>query len=240
MKRAILIARRECQSAFDSPIAYLVMAALPALAALFFFVLGPFFVQQRAEMRGFFSLLPLMLILVAPAITMRMWSEERRSGTEELLFSYPFRVRDLVLGKFLGALALLALSLFATGFVPCTVAWLGPLDWGPVFAGYLGALLLGGACIAAGLFLSALTENQIVAWLSGVLLLAALNLPSLLMPLLPVSDQTARILLAVDLQERFQSLARGVIDFGDLIYFLSVIVLFLSWMGLVLENRRFR
>lgn len=240
MRRAVLLARRECAAAFDSPIAYVVLATLPVLTALFFFVLGGFFAGGTADLRAFFALLPLVLILIAPAITMRMWAEERRSGTEELLFSYPFRVRELVLGKWLGALALLALALLATILVPLTVAWLGPLDWGPVIGGYLGALLLGGACLAAGLFLSAVTANQIVAWLLGVLLLAALNLPSLLLPFVPVSPGTARVLLAVDLRERFQGLARGVLAFGDLAYFVGFTAFFLCLMGLVLENRRFR
>jgi gliding motility-associated transport system permease protein/gliding motility-associatede transport system auxiliary component len=240
MRRARLLARRECAAAFDSPIAYIVLAALPALTSLFFFVLGGFFAQGTADLRAFFGFLPIVMILIAPAITMRMWSEERRSGTEELLFSYPFRVRDLVLGKFFGALALLALALFATVLVPLTVAWLGPLDVGPVIGGYLGALLLGGACLSSGLFLSALTANQIVAWLLGVLLLAALNLPSLLLPFVPVSPGTARFLLGLDLRERFQGLARGVLSFGDVAYFLGFTALFLCLMGLVLENRRFR
>lgn len=240
MRRALLLARRECSAAFDSPIAYIVLATLPVLSALFLFVLGGFFAQGSADLRTFFALLPLVLILIAPAITMRMWAEERRSGTEELLFSYPFRVRELVLGKWLGAVALLGMALLATVMIPLTVAWLGPLDWGPVIAGYLGALLLGGACLAAGLFLSALTANQIVAWLLGVLLLAAFNLPSLLLPFLPVSSGTARVLLAVDLRERFQGIARGVLAFGDLAYFVGFIALFLGLMGLVLEQRRFR
>jgi gliding motility-associated transport system permease protein/gliding motility-associatede transport system auxiliary component len=240
MKKALLIARRECFATFDSPVAYLVLAALPIMTATWFFLLGGFFVENDASLRGFFALLPVVLVLIAPAITMRMWAEERRSGTEELLFSYPFRVRELVLGKFFGAWAILALALLATALVPLTVAMLGPLDWGPVIGGYLGALLLGAACLSAGLFLSALTSNQIVAWLLGVVLLAFLNLPGWLIPVLPLSPDSVRLLLAFDMHERFGALSRGLVVFGDLVYFGGFTALFLGLNGLVLEARRWR
>ncbi|MBC8404071.1 MAG: ABC transporter permease subunit [Planctomycetes bacterium] len=240
MKRALLLAKRECWAAFDSPVAYLVLAALPVLTATFFFLLGNFFAEGSADMRAFFALLPVVFVLIAPAITMRMWSEERRSGTEELLFSYPFRVRELVLGKFLGAWALLALALVATAWTPLTVAWLGDVDPGPMVGGYFGALLLGAACLSAGLFLSALTQNQIVAWLLGVLLLAILNLPALLAPMLAVSPGWSQLLLAFDMNERFSAMSRGVVSFGDLSYFVGLTVMFLCLNGLVLERRRWR
>jgi len=240
MSKVWLIAKRECMAAFESPVGYVVLATLPILMGLFFFVLGNFFIQNDASMRDFFAFIPIVFILIAPAITMRMWAEESRAGTEELLLAYPIRVRDLVLGKFLGACALLACGLLATGFIPLTVWLLGPLDLGPVVGGYFGSLMLGGACLAAGLFLSALTRNQIVAWLLGVLLLASLHLPGLLVPLLPIDDSTARFLLAFDLHERFQDLSRGVIAVPDVAYFVGIIALFLCLMGLVIETRRAR
>lgn len=240
MRKALLLAKREWWAAFDSPVAYLVLAALPVLTATFFFLLGDFFAAGSADLRSFFALLPVMFMLITPAITMRMWSEELRSGTEELLFSYPFRVRELVLGKFLGAWALLAMALLATALTPITVAWLGPLDLGPFIGGYFGALMLGGACVAAGLFLSAVTRNQIVAWLLGVLLLALLNLPAVLAPLIAKSPGWSRLLLSLDMNERFAAMSRGVLAIGDLSYFIGLIALFLCLNGLVLERRRWR
>ena len=154
--------------------------------------------------------------------------------------SYPFRVRDLVLGKFFGAWSLLAMALLATACTPLTVAWLGSLDPGPVLGGYLGAMLIGAACLAAGLFLSALTQNQIVAWLLGVLLLSFLNLPGVIAPLLTLSPGWSRLLIAMDMHERFAAMARGVVSFEDLIYFLGITTLFLCLNGLVLERRRWR
>ncbi len=238
MKRTLLIARREWRVAFDSPVAYLVLAALPTLTAAFFFLMGDFFARGEASMREFFALMPQLMIPIVPALTMRLWAEEQRSGTEELLLSYPFRVRQLVLGKFLGALGLLALSLAATALVPLTVAWLGPLDWGPVIGGYLATLMLGAACIAVGAWLSSLTHNQIVAWILGVALLLCANLLGAAATARAVPEALGRILLGSDLGLRFQSMARGVIDFGDLAYYLGLVAFFLCLNGLVLERRR--
>jgi ABC-2 type transport system permease protein len=125
--KAFLLAKREWKSAVDSPVAYVLLALLPAVSAAFFFVMGPFFDRGVATLRDFFGLLPWLFVMVIPAITMRAWAEERRSGTEELLMTYPMRLRDLVLGKFLGAWGLLAASLFFTAGIPLTVASLGDL-----------------------------------------------------------------------------------------------------------------
>ncbi len=236
--RALVIARRELFAAFDSPVAYLVLALVPALTAAFFFVMGGFFGQGVASMRDWFAFIPMLLIPVAPALTMRLWSEEFRSGTEELLVTFPFRQRDLVLGKFLGAWGLLAIALAFTFGVPLTVALLGDLDWGPVVGGYLGSLLLGGACIAVGAFFSACTRNQIVAWLLGVVVLLGFNLLAMAATATAMPAALGRALWSLDFGRRFADISRGVIALEDLLFYGLVTALFLCLNGLRLEARR--
>ncbi len=238
MSRALIIARRELFAAFDSPVAYLVMALVPALTAAFFFVMGGFFEQGVASMRDWFAMLPFLLIPVAPALTMRLWAEEFRSGTEELLATYPFRLRELVLGKFLGAWGLLAVALAFSFGAPLTVSLLGELDWGPVIGGYFGALLLGGACIAVGAFFSACTRNQIVAWLLGVVVLLGFNLLAPAATAASMPEGLGRVLWALDFGRRFADIARGVVSVADVAFYAIVTALFLCLNGLRLEARR--
>jgi len=232
------VARREWRAAFESPVAYVLLGLVPALAAAFFFVVGPFFDERTASLRAFFGFMPQLLIVVAPATTMRLWSEERRSGTEELLLAWPFRLSEVVLGKFLGAWGILLLVLLFTLGVPLTVAALGPLDWGPVAGGYLATALLGAACVAVGLFLSALTRNQIVAWLLAVAVLLLFNLLGLAATSAAMPPALGRILLGLDFGERFQAILRGVVALKDVAFFLWMTLLLLALNGLALERRR--
>lgn len=238
--RSLLIARREFFSTFDAPSGYVVLALFPALAAALFFLTGPFFAQNEASLRPFFGIMPWLLVLLAPAITMGSWAEEKRSGTEELLLTFPFQLRDLVLGKFFGAWAVLALALCFTMAVPLTVESLGDLDWGPVIGGYLSVLLLGGASLAVGLFLSSCTDNQIVAWLLGAALLLSFNLIGIAATAEAIPPGLGRIFLALDFSNHFHAITRGVLDFGHIGYYLGVTVFFLSANGVVLERRRCR
>jgi ABC-2 type transport system permease protein len=236
--RTLIIARREFFTAFDSPVGYVVLALFPALAAALFFVLGPFFAIGEASMRDFFAWIPWLLVVLAPAISMRIWAEERRSGTEELLLTFPFQLRNLVLGKFLGAWAILAVALLFTAGVPITLEILGDLDWGPVWGGYVSAMLLGGASLAIGLYLSACTANQIVAWLLGVVVLMFFNLIGGAATASAMPPSLGRIFLALDFGEHFHSITRGVIGIGSVAFYCGVMVIFLCANGLVLERRR--
>ena len=236
--RALLVARREFLSTFESPVGYVVLAVFPALAAALFFVLGSFFAMGEASLREFFSWMPWLLVLLAPAITMRLWAEERRSGTEEWLLTMPFRLQDLVLGKFLGAWAVLAAALTFTLGVPLTVASLGDLDWGPVWSGYCSTLLLGGASLSVGLFLSSCTSNQIVAWLLGACSLLAANLIGAAAVATAMPPGLGRLFLALDFGEHFHSITRGVLDLESAAFYLGVMVVCLSANHLMLERRR--
>jgi len=236
--RALVVAIRELRAVFDAPTGYVVLALFPALAAFFFFATGGFFDIGEASLRGFFGLMPWLLVLLAPAVTMRMWAEERRSGTEELLRSYPFRVSDLVLGKFLGALGVLAAALVLTLAVPLTVTGLGDLDWGPVLGGYLSTLLLGSASLAVGLFLSACTQNQIVAWMLAAVVLVGFNLIGAAATAEAMPPELGRLLLAADFGQRFHAITRGVVDLRDVLFYVGATTFFLAANGIALERRR--
>jgi ABC-2 type transport system permease protein len=169
---------------------------------------------------------------------MRLWSEERKQGTMEILLTFPVNDRELVLGKFFASLGLLASGLALTWTLPFTVAWLGDLDMGPTLGGYLGALLLGAAYLALGQFVSATTENQILAFL--VTALACLALwgvgAEAFAGLFP--DRTAGVLRAVGTGSRFESIARGVVDLRDLVYYASLTTFFLVASVVALRGRR--
>ena len=166
MRQAVHIFQKEFRSYFVSPIAYIVIAIFLLVTGWFFF--ATFFLFDQASLRNFFSLLPVIFSFVIPAITMRLVSEELNIGSYEILLTLPVTFNDVILGKFLAAVAFVAAMLIPTFAYPITVAVLGQLDWGPVVGGYIGAVLLGAAFSAIGLFASALTRNQIIAFITAM------------------------------------------------------------------------
>jgi ABC-2 type transport system permease protein len=238
MKRIRALARRELRAYFNSPIAYVFLLVFVGTALFTFFNLGAFFSRGRADLRGLFDAIPFLMVLLVPALTMRLWAEERKQGTVEVLLTLPVKEHELVAGKFLASLALLGCGLLLTLALPFTVEALGDLDWGPVIGGYSGALLLGAAYLAAGQFVSATTENQILAFILA--LVVCLGLYGLgtdaFAGLFP--DRTAALLRSLGTGSRFQSIARGVIDLRDLVYYLSLTTLFLATSVAVLRVRR--
>ena len=165
MTRIRAVAGRELKSYFNSPIAYIFLLVFVGAALFTFFNVNTFFSRGRADLRGLFDSLPLLMVLLVPALTMRLWAEEDKQGTLEVLLTLPAHQHELVLGKFLASWALLGAGLALTFALPLSVAAMGNLDWGPVIGGYVGGLLLGGAYLAAGQFISATTENQILAFI---------------------------------------------------------------------------
>jgi ABC-2 type transport system permease protein len=191
-----------------------------------FFNIQTFFARGQADLRGLFEAIPLLTLLLVPALTMRLWAEETKQGTIETLLTFPVRDAELVAGKFLASWTLLAVALLLTLPLAISVSFLGNLDWGPVIGGYLGALLLGAAYLALGQFISAVTENQILAFiLAFVFCLALYGLGTELFSGL-FSDRTATLLRALGSGSRFKSIARGVIDLRDLLYYLSLTLFF--------------
>ncbi len=227
MNRIRSMARREFRSFFNSPIAYVFLLVFVGAALFTFFNLNAFFARGQADLRGLFESIPLLILLLVPALTMRLWAEEEKQGTIEILLTLPTRDHELVAGKFLASWYLLGIGLALTLPLAFLVAALGNLDWGPVIGGYLGALLLGAAYLAVGQFVSALTENQILAFILALFVCMVLwglgtDAFTSLFP-----DRIAAVLLALGTGSRFESIARGVIDLRDLLYYVSLTLFFL-------------
>jgi len=238
VSRVKAVAARELRAYFDSPIAYVFLIVFAGTALFTFFNVQQFFSRGIADLRGLFSPLPFLMILLVPALTMRLWAEERKQGTIEVLLTLPARDHELVAGKFIASWVLLACGLALTFALPVSVAVLGKLDWGPVIGGYLGALLLGAAYLAVGQFLSASTENQILAFiLALVVCLALYGLGTEAFSGL-FADRTASILRQLGTGSRFESIARGVIDLRDLVYYASLTFFFLAACVIAVRARR--
>ncbi len=169
MKQTLSITRKELASYFGSPMALIFVGSFLAVTLFAFFWVNTFFARGIADVRPLFEWMPVLMIFLVASLTMRQWSEEQRSGTLELLLTLPVSRVQLVLGKFLAVMALVALALALTLFLPISVSLMGNLDWGPVVGGYLAALLMAAAYAAIGLFISSRTDNQIVALILTVL-----------------------------------------------------------------------
>ena len=233
MRQAVHIFKREFKSYFVSPIAYIVIAIFLLVTGWFFF--ATFFLVGQANLRNFFSMLPVIFSFVIPAITMRLVSEELNIGSYEILLTMPVTVTDVVVGKFLAALAFVVALLIPTFAYPVTVAALGQLDWGPVVGGYIGAVLLGAAFTAVGLFASALTRNQIIAFIVGMAVCFILTLIDKMLFFLPRSMLGVLAYLGADFH--FQNISKGIIDSRDIIYFLSICFIGLYGAYLVLRAK---
>ena len=232
------ISRKELTLFFASPVGYLFLAVFLAVTLFVFFWVEAFFARNIADVRPMFEWMPLLLIFLCAALTMRMWSEERRTGTLEFVVTLPASTWEFVVGKFLACWLLLFTALLLTLPLPVSVALMADLDWGPVFAGYLAALLLGGAYLAIGLFISSRTDSQIVSLIVASVVSGAFYLigSSLLTDL--VSGQIADVMRGVGSGSRFESITRGVLDFRDLYYYGSLLLAFMALNVYTLETRR--
>jgi ABC-2 type transport system permease protein len=199
------------------------------------FFFATFFLFDQASLRNFFSLLPVIFSFVIPAITMRLVSEELNMGSYEILLTMPVTFNDVILGKFLAAVAFVAAMLIPTFAYSITVAALGQIDWGPVIGGYIGAILLGAAFSAIGLFASALTRNQIIAFITAMAICFFLTLIDKMLFFLPQSLLGILAYLGADFH--FQNISKGIIDSRDVIYFLSVCFISLFAAHLALQEK---
>ncbi|MDJ0947751.1 MAG: Gldg family protein [Alphaproteobacteria bacterium] len=232
------VARKEVGTFFSSLAALIFIAVFLGVCLFVFFWVETFFARNIADVRPLFEWMPVLLIFLVAALTMRLWSEERRSGTLEFLLTAPVRPVDLVLGKFAACMALVAIALALTLPLPVTVSLLGPVDWGPVIGGYVATLCLAAAYVAIGLFVSARTDNQIVSLIVTALICGAFYLVG--------SDALTRLLgnwggealKLLGSGSRFESITRGVIDLRDLYYYLSIFGVFLVLNVYALERLR--
>jgi ABC-2 type transport system permease protein len=236
MSPALVISRREIRTYFNSPVAYIVVPVFVIITGYLFFT--QLFLEKQAEMRGFFNIMPLLFMFMIPAITMRLLADEKSSGTLELLITMPVRDSEVVVGKFLAAMALLCTAIGLTLVFALTVKSLGPLDRGPTIGGYLGLVLMGGAYVSIGVMASALTRNSIVSFIVAFAISFALYLLGRLTQFLPQALQKLVAYLSID--GHFENIGRGVIDTRDVIYYFSVMVVCLLIATLSLESRRWK
>ncbi|MBU4216862.1 ABC transporter permease [Patescibacteria group bacterium] len=220
--------KKELMSYFNSPIAYIFIGVFLVVGNWLFF--KSFFLIQEASMRGFFDLLPWMFLFLAPALTMRLWAEEKKQGTIEFLLTLPVTDWQVVLAKFFGALSFLLITLLLTLTLPITIASLGNVDFGPVIGGYIGAIFLGGAYLALGLFISSLTKNQIIAFILGLVASFVAFMVGADFILIGAPKFLVPVMSFLGLGNHFYNISKGVIDSKDIIYYGSFIFFFL-WMN---------
>ena len=234
-KNAGTIFKKELRSYFNSAIAYVLIVVFLALVGWFY--VNNIFLINEASLRAMFSVVSVIFLFIIPAVTMRLLSEERKSGTIELLTTKPIHDHEIILGKFLAAWALIGIALIPTLFYYITVASLGDVDHGAVFGGYIGLMLVAAVYIAVGLFASSLTENQVVAFILGFAFIVVLFLFDKVLIYLP--DWTTSTVEFLGVDYHFDSIARGVIDTRDIIYFLSALgfSLYLSVISLGSRKR---
>ncbi|OPX40374.1 MAG: ABC transporter [Desulfobacteraceae bacterium 4484_190.1] len=233
MRQVMNILKKECGLYFISPIAYIVISIFLLVTGWFFF--STFFLYNQADLRNFFSLLPLIFSFVVPAVTMKLFSEELSAGSYETLLTLPVTFSDVILGKFLAAVVFVIAMLVPTLAYPITVSFLGQLDWGPVAGGYIGAVLLGAAFSAIGLFASSLTRNQITAFIIGMTICFGMTLIDKMLFFLPLSILGFLQFIGADFH--FQNISKGIIDSRDILYFLSVTFVALFSAHFVMQEK---
>ncbi len=228
------ILKKELRSYFNSAVAYVVIVVFLAIVGWIY--TSSMFLINVASLRMMFEWIPLVFLFVVPAITMRLLAEEKKAGTIELLTTKPLHDWEVVFGKFLAGWALVGLALLPTLIYYITIAFLGDIDHGPVIGGYLGLLLMAGVYVAIGLLASSLTENQIVAFIIGLLLMFALFMMDKVLIFVPEFMTSVIEYLGIDFH--FSNIARGVIDTRDIVYFTSILGFSLYLSVISLERRK--
>lgn len=242
MNQMLPILRRELWAYFRSPVAYVFIIIFLIANASCTFLLGRFYDSNQASLEIFFLFQPWLYLFLIPAIGMRLWAEERRTGTVELLLTYPVDLFKVVLAKFFAAWIFVGIALFLTFPMVFTVYYLGSPDYGPILTGYLGSFLMAGAYLAITNCTSALTKNQVISFILSVViclvfvLLGWGVLSELLNTFLPV--WTTDLIAQFSFTTHFEGMRRGVIDTGDLFYFVSVILSALLFSVVILENKK--
>ncbi|MCL2244356.1 MAG: ABC transporter permease subunit [Treponema sp.] len=238
--RAFILARKELFQYLTAPAFYGAAVFFLVFCSVWLFFFQQYFVADQATLRPYFSAFPLVFIMVIPVITMKSWAEERKTGTAEILLTMPFTEWDLVLGKFISALAVLSMMLVLTLPVPMTLMRLGNFDNGTVFCEYLGVFLLGASATALGLLLSSLSKNQAGSFLGSAVVLLAVMLVNQLTFTLNMPDALARLINFFSLAFHFESFSKGLIDSRDLAFFILSTCLFLFINTKVILFRKWR
>jgi len=242
MNRTTTILKRELRAYFATPVAYVFIVIFLILTGIFTFHLGGLYERNQADLEPFFRFHPWLYMLLIPAISMRLWSEERKAGTLELLMTLPVSLVEAVIGKYLAAWCFTAIALALTFPVWLTINYLGDPDNTVIAAGYLGSLLLAGGCLAIGSCISALTKNQVVAFVISFVICFAFNLSGFPIVLNMFSAWAPQAIIDVissfSFLSHFESILKGVIDIRDIIFFASLIAFFLYANVLAIEAKK--
>lgn len=242
MSRTVTIMKRELGAYFATPVAYVFIVIFLLLTGVFTFYIGGLYERNQADLEPFFRFHPWLYMLLIPAISMRLWSEERKAGTLELLMTLPVSLVEAVVGKFLAAWCFTAIALALTFPMWLTINYLGNPDNTVIAAGYVGSLLLAGACLAIGSCISALTKNQVVAFVISFVICFAFNLAGFPIVLDLFSTWAPQAIVNVissfSFLTHFDSILKGVIDIRDVIFFGSLIAFWLYANILAIEAKK--
>jgi len=242
MSKTFIVMKRELTSYFATPLAYVFIVIFLFLAGVFTFYLGLFIERDHADLRSFFDFHPWLYLLLMPAISMRLWAEERKERTIEFLMSLPIPFGATVLGKFLAAWAFTAIALALTFPMWLTVNYLGNPDNGIIFAGYVGSLIMAGGYLAISSCISAITKNQVIAFVTGVVVCFIFTISG--QPLVTdffsawAPQWTVDLIASFSFLTHFEAIIEGVIDIRDLIYFSTLIGFFLYANAIVIEFKK--
>ena len=242
MRQFLSITKRELISYFATPVAYVFITIFLLLSGLFTFYLGNFFEIGQASLGSFFEWHPWLYLFLVPAITMRLWSEEKKSGTIELLTTLPVSTLNIVIGKFMAAWLFTLLALVLTFPIWITVNYLGNPDNGVIMASYIGSFLMSGGYLSIGIFISSLTKNQVIAFIVSVTICFLFTVSGLPIVLDFFSNWAGEaitdVIASFSFLANYSDISRGIIDFRTLVYFLSLIFLFLYLNVITLDNSR--
>ena len=242
MSNMVAIFRRELLGYFTTPLGYVFVAIFLFVNGIFTFSLGGFFESRQASLDAFFTWHPWLYLFLVPAISMRLWAEERKSGTIELLLTLPVSLAQAVWGKFLAAWFFIAVALAMTFPVVLTVAYLGDPDGGVIVAGYIGSILMAGAYLAIGCCVSAATKNQVISFVLTVVICFLFLLASF--PVVTdwfiawAPQLVVDAIEAISFSNHYSSIQRGVVEFKDIVFFASLILGWLFACSVILEVKK--
>jgi ABC-2 type transport system permease protein len=242
VNRLPIIFKRELNSYFATPLAYVFIVIFLIVSSIFTFNIGGFYETGQADLQVFFNFHPWLYLFFVPAIAMRLWAEELRSGTVELLLTLPIKLSEAVLGKFLAAWVFIGIALLLTLPLWITVNYLGDPDNGIIFASYLGSWLMSGAFLAIGSCMSATTQNQVIAFILTISLCFVFIVTGFPMMLAVVSSwlpsSMVDLIASMSFLIHFNAISRGVLDFRDLLFFLIMMTGWLFATAIVIEKKK--
>lgn len=235
MSAILALTKKELKVYFNSSIAYIFIIVFLVVSGWFFF--KGFFIINQASQRSFFGLLPWLFLFLIPAVTMRLWSEEKKMGTLETLMTLPVTETQIVIGKFIASFLFLLFTLVLSGILTLILTYLGEPDLGVILTSYIGALFMGSAYLAIGLWVSSFTENQIIAFIIAIAVSFAMLIVGESIVTMALPQSIVPAVQYLGLATHFNSITRGVIDSRDVIYYLSVIGFFLYLNVLNIQRR---